>query len=120
MTTRDISTLLFNSVYLYVGSPSNCCIAGFHSYDLEPGDAKNGNRERRFVMNFSNWNSPCLRACTMILALVALAGCDVERRKSDAELGLNPQQAISARRSGHCTGPASLAEGAPRARPRRH
>jgi mono/diheme cytochrome c family protein len=28
-----------------------------------------------------------------ILALLALAGCDVERRKSDAELGLNPQQA---------------------------
>lgn len=27
------------------------------------------------------------------LALAALAGCDVERRKSDAELGLNPQQA---------------------------
>jgi mono/diheme cytochrome c family protein len=27
-----------------------------------------------------------------MLALVALAGCDVERRKSDAELGLNPQQ----------------------------
>jgi mono/diheme cytochrome c family protein len=31
-----------------------------------------------------------LAAC---LALAALAGCDVERRKSDAELGLNPQQA---------------------------
>jgi len=28
-----------------------------------------------------------------ILALFALAGCDVERRKSNAELGLNPQQA---------------------------
>jgi mono/diheme cytochrome c family protein len=28
-----------------------------------------------------------------ILALLASAGCDVERRKSDAELGLNPQQA---------------------------
>jgi len=28
-----------------------------------------------------------------VLALTALAGCDVERRKSDAELGLNPQQA---------------------------
>jgi mono/diheme cytochrome c family protein len=28
-----------------------------------------------------------------ILALLALAGCDVERRKSNAELGLNPQQA---------------------------
>ena len=27
------------------------------------------------------------------LVLAALAGCDVERRKSDAELGLNPQQA---------------------------
>ncbi|MGA2966178.1 MAG: cytochrome c [Terriglobales bacterium] len=28
-----------------------------------------------------------------ILALLALAGCAVERRKSDAELGLDPQQA---------------------------
>jgi mono/diheme cytochrome c family protein len=27
------------------------------------------------------------------VGLAALAGCDVERRKSDAELGLNPQQA---------------------------
>jgi mono/diheme cytochrome c family protein len=30
--------------------------------------------------------------CVVGLALLALAGCDVERRKSDAELGLNPQQ----------------------------
>jgi len=30
-------------------------------------------------------------------ALTALAGCDIERRKSDAELGLNPQQ-ISGRK----------------------
>jgi mono/diheme cytochrome c family protein len=44
-------------------------------------------------MKFSNWISPYLRAGVAILALVALAGCDVERRKSDAELGLNPQQA---------------------------
>ena len=44
-------------------------------------------------MNFSNWISSCLRACVPLLALVALAGCDIERRKSDAELGLNPQQA---------------------------
>ena len=29
----------------------------------------------------------------VVLTLLALAGCDVERRKSDAELGLNPQQA---------------------------
>jgi mono/diheme cytochrome c family protein len=44
-------------------------------------------------MKFSNWISPYLRAWVAILALVAIAGCDVERRKSDAELGLNPQQA---------------------------
>jgi len=44
-------------------------------------------------MNFLNWISSCLRVSVMILTLLALAGCDVERRKSDAELGLNPQQA---------------------------
>jgi mono/diheme cytochrome c family protein len=48
-------------------------------------------------MNFSNWISSYLRAWVAILALVALAGCDVERRKSDAELGLNPQQAAGRR-----------------------
>jgi mono/diheme cytochrome c family protein len=49
-------------------------------------------------MNFLNWISPLfilpsLRVSVVILGLLALAGCDVERRKSDAELGLNPQQA---------------------------
>lgn len=44
-------------------------------------------------MNFPNWFCPCLRASVAILAILALGGCDVERRKSDAELGLNPQQA---------------------------
>jgi len=29
----------------------------------------------------------------LCVALAALAGCEIERRKSDAELGLNPQQA---------------------------
>jgi mono/diheme cytochrome c family protein len=33
-----------------------------------------------------------LPAMAALLGVVALAGCDVERRKSDAELGLNPQQ----------------------------
>jgi len=37
--------------------------------------------------------SPGFVVSMAILALLALAGCDVERRKSDAELGLNPQQA---------------------------
>jgi mono/diheme cytochrome c family protein len=44
-------------------------------------------------MSFCNWIFPCLRASVVVLTLLALAGCDVERRKSDAELGLNPQQA---------------------------
>ena len=35
------------------------------------------------------WILMAMAAC---LGLSALAGCDVERRKSDAELGLNPQQ----------------------------
>ncbi len=34
-----------------------------------------------------------LCAAVAIVALLALAGCEAERRKSDAELGLNPQQA---------------------------
>jgi mono/diheme cytochrome c family protein len=33
----------------------------------------------------------------MLLSAAILAGCDVERRKSDAELGLNPQQATGRR-----------------------
>jgi len=37
--------------------------------------------------------SPGFVVSMAILALLALAGCDVERRKSNAELGLNPQQA---------------------------
>lgn len=45
-------------------------------------------------MNFPNSISPCLRVSVVILGLLALSGCDAERRKSDAELGLNPQQAL--------------------------
>ncbi len=44
-------------------------------------------------MSFVNWISSWLLASAAILAFLALAGCDAERRKSDAELGLNPQQA---------------------------
>jgi hypothetical protein len=57
ITTRDISTFLFDNVFLYNGKPDVCCILGFHSYDFEPGDAKNGNRDRLFVLNFSSWVS---------------------------------------------------------------
>lgn len=58
--TRDITTLLFKDVYLYAGDISNCCILGFHSYDSEPGDASNGNKERRYVMNYASYISPNL------------------------------------------------------------
>jgi len=40
--------------------------------------------------------SPCVRGLALVAlaaSALALSACDVERRKSDAELGLNPQQA---------------------------
>jgi hypothetical protein len=55
MTTHDITNLILGNVLFYVGSPSDCCAAGFHSYDAEPGDARNGNRQRDFVLTVSNW-----------------------------------------------------------------
>ncbi len=58
MTTKDISTLLFPNAFLYGGSPQNCCVLGFHSYDYEPGIPANGNLERRYVMDYSSWISP--------------------------------------------------------------
>ena len=61
ITTKDIPTFLFNNAYLYSGgNPADCCILGFHSYDLEPGGVSNGWRERRYVMNYSSWISPGL------------------------------------------------------------
>lgn len=46
-------------------------------------------------MNRDSLTSPTLFAVmiAVVSALFALAGCHVERRKSDAELGLNAQQA---------------------------
>jgi hypothetical protein len=56
ITTRDISTFLFNNVFLISGTDvSTCCVIGFHTYDLEPGDSSNGNRDRRFVLNYSSF-----------------------------------------------------------------
>jgi hypothetical protein len=54
--TRDISTFLFPNTFLYTGNnPANCCVIGFHTYDLEPGGPDNGFRERRYVLNYSSW-----------------------------------------------------------------
>jgi hypothetical protein len=56
--TRDVSTFLFNNVFLFNGTPSNCCVIGFHSYDTEPGDATNGWKEKRYVMAYASWVNP--------------------------------------------------------------
>lgn len=59
--TRDISSFLFPNAYLYIGgNPNNCCILGFHTYDLEQGGPTNGFQERRYVLNYSSWISPGL------------------------------------------------------------
>jgi mono/diheme cytochrome c family protein len=48
-------------------------------------------------MSFLNWFSPSLRVSVVGVAFLALAACDVERRKSDAELHLTPQQSVGRR-----------------------
>jgi mono/diheme cytochrome c family protein len=47
-------------------------------------------RNRKLTAGLRRWGGASLAA---LLGLAALAGCDIERRKSDAELGLNSQQA---------------------------
>ena len=58
ITTKNISTFQFYNTVLFVGTTSDCCIIGFHTYDAEPGDASNGNQFRAFVLNFNSWTSP--------------------------------------------------------------
>lgn len=57
MKPADITTLLFRDVFLFQGVPSNCCVLGFHSVDVEPGTRQNGNRERDFVMDYASYIS---------------------------------------------------------------
>ena len=49
--------------------------------------------EERMASAFRNWQALAVVA----VALALSSGCDVQRRKSDAELGLNPQQAAGRR-----------------------
>lgn len=61
ITPQSISTFLFPNTYLYLNNnPNHCCVLGFHTYDFEPGDATNGFREKRYVLNFASWISPGL------------------------------------------------------------
>jgi hypothetical protein len=59
VTTKDLSTFLFPNTFL-TDADGGCCVVGFHSYDFEPGDATNGNVEKRFVLNYSSWVTPGL------------------------------------------------------------
>jgi len=52
-------------------------------------------RKRRCRIENPKLFALCL--CSSVVMLWSLAGCDVQRRKSDAELGLNPRQ-IAGRR----------------------
>jgi hypothetical protein len=58
ITTKDVSSFFFPPAYLYVGTPDQCCIGGFHTFDFEAGDANNGNLPRFFVLNYSTWDQP--------------------------------------------------------------
>jgi mono/diheme cytochrome c family protein len=49
------------------------------------------------IMISWKWFFLCLRASVVSAVLLAWSGCEVERRRSDAELGLNPQQAAGRR-----------------------
>ncbi len=60
MRTRDLTSLLFNNIYLFDAASGSCCVLGFHSYDYEPGVPGNGNEPRAYVMNYSSWISPGL------------------------------------------------------------
>jgi hypothetical protein len=60
ITTKDVSTFFFPPAYLFIPTPNGniCCIGGFHEFDVESGDASNGNVPRLFIMNYSTWDQP--------------------------------------------------------------
>jgi mono/diheme cytochrome c family protein len=49
--------------------------------------------EAVIIMNLSGSKLFAVLSCIVVVAALWSTGCDSERRKSDAELGLNPQQA---------------------------
>ena len=68
IATKDVSTFFFPPAYLTIPIKNGtlCCIGGFHSLDLEAGDANNGNLPRLFVMNYSTWDQPIFRDPTVL------------------------------------------------------
>jgi hypothetical protein len=68
ITTKDISTFFFPPAYLFIPTKNGnlCCIGGFHTFDVESGDASNGNALRAFVLNYSTWDQPIFRDKTVL------------------------------------------------------
>ncbi len=71
ITTKDLSSFLFPNTFLFIGNTSNCCVLGFHTGDLEPGDASNNNLLRFFVVNYSSWISPGIFRSPEVLDVLA-------------------------------------------------
>jgi hypothetical protein len=55
ITTRDIATFLFPDTFQL--DEARNVFAGFHSWDIEPGDASNGNLQRYFTYIEASWFS---------------------------------------------------------------
>lgn len=70
-------------------APLNGTIEGCFMQSENDSSVKHSRKKNRAGLGFG---SSCFRILMFIAALAMLSACDVERRKSDAELGLNPQQ----------------------------
>lgn len=69
ITTKDIATFLFPPAFLFIPEQNGkiaCCIGGFHTFDVESGDASNGNAVRFFVVNYSPWDAPIFSDPTVV------------------------------------------------------
>jgi mono/diheme cytochrome c family protein len=78
-----------------LAAPLNGTIEGWFMQSKDGSSVKNSRRNGRARFSF--------RTMTVLAALMMLFACDVERRKSDAELGLNPQQSAGRRiYDSHC------------------
>ncbi|MBZ5521337.1 MAG: hypothetical protein LAP21_03670 [Acidobacteriia bacterium] len=58
MTTKDLTTLFFPNTFLFTDPTVNFFFVGFHTYHVTAGDAGNGFREKRYVLNYSSWVTP--------------------------------------------------------------
>jgi hypothetical protein len=69
-----MSSFLFPNTFLFFnGDPNQCCVLGFHTYDVEPGGPMNGFREKRYVMDYSSWISPGIFGGNAFVDVTALS-----------------------------------------------